>query len=258
VPKPLCHSAPLMAVMPLQRLAVAQKDGQVVIIKLEGTTLTQETRFQVRKFKDYVKSGGIDEMRFNPAGDLLATGAHSDGKGNYIDIFSTEDPDASKWKKVKTLEGHTSFVTGLDWDVDGSIIKSTNGNPELLYHDTKGDKNSIPSGATSFSDTEWATFSTIVGWPVQGIFRTMEGQGKQMDMTDVNMVDINQCNTTIACGDDYGQVELYRYPCTRKGDQGKYYQGHSSHVTNVKFSPSSSHLISTGGHDLSVFQWRCT
>ena len=95
-------------------------------------------------------------------------GAHSDGKGNYIDIFSTEDPDASKWKKVKTLEGHTSFVTGLDWDVDGSIIKSTNGNPELLYHDTKGDKNSIPSGATSFSDTEWATFSTIVGWPVQG------------------------------------------------------------------------------------------
>ena len=93
---------------------------------------------------------------------------------------------------------------------------------------------------------------------VAGIFRTMEGQGKQMDMTDVNMVDINQCNTTIACGDDYGQVELYRYPCTRKGDQGKYYQGHSSHVTNVKFSPSSSHLISTGGHDLSVFQWRCT
>ena len=74
MPKPLCHSAPLMAVMPLQRLAVAQKDGQVVIIKLEGTTLTQETRFQVRKFKDYVKSGGIDEMRFNPAGDLLATG----------------------------------------------------------------------------------------------------------------------------------------------------------------------------------------
>jgi len=77
-----------------------------------------------------------------------------------------------------------------------------------------------------------------------------------MDMTDVNMVDIDANNELIALGDDYGQVVLYKYPCTRKDDVGSFYQGHSSHVPNVKFSPDSQYLMSVGGHDLSVFQWR--
>jgi len=72
------------------------------------------------------------------------------------------------------------------------------------------------------------------------------------------MVEIDKSNTTIALGDDYGQVALYSYPCTRNDDEGKYYGGHSSHVTNVRFTPDASYLISTGGHDLSVFQWKCS
>ncbi len=34
------------------------------------------------------------------------------------------------------------------------------------------------------------------------------------------------------------------------------YGGHSSHVTNVYFLCDDSHLISTGGKDMSVMQWR--
>ena len=36
------------------------------------------------------------------------------------------------------------------------------------------------------------------------------------------------------------------------------YRGHSSHVTNVRFiaSEEGRHLISIGGHDKSIFQWR--
>lgn len=34
------------------------------------------------------------------------------------------------------------------------------------------------------------------------------------------------------------------------------YGGHSSHVTNVTFLYDDSYLVSTGGKDMSVMQWR--
>lgn len=34
------------------------------------------------------------------------------------------------------------------------------------------------------------------------------------------------------------------------------YAGHSSHVTNVTFLSSDSAVVSTGGKDMSVMQWR--
>jgi len=34
------------------------------------------------------------------------------------------------------------------------------------------------------------------------------------------------------------------------------YRGHSSHVTNVRFTADGNYLISVGGHDKSIFQWR--
>ena len=34
------------------------------------------------------------------------------------------------------------------------------------------------------------------------------------------------------------------------------YRGHSSHVTKVRFTADGNYLISTGGHDKSIFQWK--
>ena len=34
------------------------------------------------------------------------------------------------------------------------------------------------------------------------------------------------------------------------------YKGHSSHVTNVRFTLDGNYLISVGGHDKSIFQWK--
>lgn len=34
------------------------------------------------------------------------------------------------------------------------------------------------------------------------------------------------------------------------------YGGHGSHVTNVRFTHDDGHLVSLGGKDTSIFQWR--
>ena len=49
--------------------------------------------------------------------------------------------------------------------------------------------------------------------------------------------------------DDFGQVKVYRYPVPCKGQTAEIGRGHSSHVTNVKFTGVTNKLLSTGGDD---------
>lgn len=77
--------------------------------------------------------------------------------------------------------------------------------------------------------------------------------------------DINHCDRSaeahqdgyklLATGDDFGKVQIFRYPSMNLASQATVGKGHSSHVTKVKFT-SSGHLISTGGNDTAVIQWK--
>jgi len=114
-------------------------------------------------------------------------------------------------------------------------------------------------------------------WSVLGIW------SGTMDGSDVNAVDRSPCGQLLATADDFGKVSLFRYPCIGSGDKKTTerveYLGHSSHVTAVQWltfpksrlSKSSdgeeskpnnndkenlTYLLSTGGEDKCVFQWK--
>jgi WD40 repeat protein len=55
---------------------------------------------------------------------------------------------------------------------------------------------------------------------------------------------------------DFGGVKLFRWPAPTKKAGHLRYGGHSSHVTNVRFSPDALYLASTGGFDRAVMVWR--
>ena len=89
-----------------------------------------------------------------------------------------------------------------------------------------------------------------------------------MDGTDVNNADRSPGGNLIATGDDFGKVNLYKYPCSLTGGApGSCFTGHTSHVTAVEWlskdnikcsSRSDDYLITCGGEDKCVFQWKCT
>jgi len=241
-------------------LAVAMKDGKIAIFdwnqadgKLEKTNEFQKRDYT--KMPLWPEAGGIDELRFSPDGTMLATGCHSEGKGGSggkIDIYQTNG-----WTRSAQCTGHTAQVRHLDWTEDSNNLHSTDSNPELLFWDARGG-NLMRSGASALANATWASFSTEVGWPVQGIYRKLPGFVKQMDGSDVNMCDVNPDKDLLVVGDDFGNVTLYNYPCTNKKDGALYFEGHSSFVTNVKFSKDGNYVFSVGGHDLSIMQWRLT
>lgn len=53
----------------------------------------------------------------------------------------------------------------------------------------------------------------------------------------------------LATGDDYSKVNVFRYPSLNKNSKCVENRGHSSHVTNVKFTKDDKRILSTGGED---------
>lgn len=181
-------------------------------------------------------------MSYNPKCDRLAVGSHD----NFIYIYDVE----SNYKFLFKLKGHSSFITALDWSLqDPSYIRSNCGAYELLFFNVAS-KMQDKSGASNTRDMIWASQSCKLGWHVEGIFP--EG----CDGTHINGVDgCNELNL-IATGDDYGLVNIYRNPCRTKKHVARSFRGHSEHVTQVKFMNRGDFLISIGGMDQTVIQWR--
>ena len=98
-------------------------------------------------------------------------------------------------------------------------------------------------------DTDWDSWTCTLGWPVQGIWPP------SADGTDINAVDRSHDHRLLATADDFGKVKLFRYPCVEKSAQFIELRGHSSHVTNIRWSFDDRYMISAGGNDRCIFVW---
>ncbi|MGH0145224.1 UNVERIFIED_CONTAM: hypothetical protein FKN15_004327 [Acipenser sinensis] len=76
------------------------------------------------------------------------------------------------------------------------------------------------------------------------------------DGTDINALCRSHNERVVAVADDFCKVHLFQYPCPKPKAPSHRYDGHGSHVTNVRFTHNDSHLISMGGKDTSILQWR--
>jgi len=147
-----------------------------------------------------------------------------------------------------TCVGHSSFITHIDFTADSANLRSTCGAHELLFWDcASGDQ--VTNGSSALRDTEWATQTVPRGWSVEGVWY------RGSDGTDINGVDANHARQLLAAVDDLGRVLVYNYP-TGKGATGNPLRGHSSHVTNVRWDALDKTLLTTGGNDRAIMQWR--
>ncbi|XP_052001277.1 echinoderm microtubule-associated protein-like 1 isoform X2 [Xyrauchen texanus] len=185
----------------------------------------------------------LSVMRFSPDGNFLAIGSHD----NYIYIYAVAE-NGKKYNRVGKCSGHSSFITHLDWSVDSQYLVSNSGDYEILYWIPSVCKQVISVESTR--DIEWATFTCTLGFQVFGLWP--DGS----DGTDINAVCSSNAKRLLVTGDDFGKVHLFSFPCTQSRAPSHIYGGHSSHVTNVNFLFDDSHIVSTGGKDMSVMQWR--
>ncbi|XP_048858716.1 echinoderm microtubule-associated protein-like 4 isoform X3 [Brienomyrus brachyistius] len=186
----------------------------------------------------------LSVMRYSVDGTLLAVGSHD----NFIYLYTVSEK-GRKYSRHGKCTGHSSYITHLDWSPDNKFIMSNSGDYEILYWD-------IPNGCklirnrSECKDIDWATYTCVLGFHVFGVWP--EGS----DGTDINALVRSHNRKVIALADDFCKVHLFQYPCSRPKAPSQKYSAHSSHVTNVSFLHNDSHLVSTGGKDTSIVQWR--
>nr|XP_057946177.1 echinoderm microtubule-associated protein-like 1 isoform X3 [Doryrhamphus excisus] len=185
----------------------------------------------------------ISVMSFGPDGNFLAIGSHD----NYIYIYAVAE-NGRKYSRVGKCSGHSSFITHLDWSVDSQYLVSNSGDYEILYWIPSVCKQVV--SMETIRDIEWATHTCTLGFQVFGMWS--DGS----DGTDINAASRSNNKSLLATGDDFGKVHLFSYPCSQFKAPSHVYGCHSSHVTNVTFLCNDSCLVSTGGKDMSVMQWR--
>jgi hypothetical protein len=60
----------------------------------------------------------------------------------------------------------------------------------------------------------------------------------------------------LVSADDFAHIKLFNYPVVADDAPYKSFRGHASHVMCVRFTCDDRHVISVGGHDRAIFQWR--
>ncbi|XP_049595384.1 echinoderm microtubule-associated protein-like 1 isoform X9 [Syngnathus scovelli] len=185
----------------------------------------------------------LSVMSFGPDGNFLAIGSHD----SYIYIYAVAE-NGRKYSRVGKCSGHSSFITHLDWSVDSQYLVSNSGDYEILYWIPSVCKQVV--SMETIRDIEWATHTCTLGFQVFGMWS--DGS----DGTDINAGSRSNDKSLLATGDDFGKVHLFSFPCSQFRAPSHVYGGHSSHVTNVTFLYNDSCLVSTGGKDMSVMQWR--
>jgi len=217
--------------------AIGSQDGKVELYALDQDWATPA------KFSKKFHGETVDALVFSPDGKTLASGSWD---------MSIHLIDVATFTSLHTLKGHSSSILQLTYSTDGKHLISNSKDYEILYWSTATGKKVQESTVV---DSEWHQWSCILGWPVVGVFR--EGA----DGTDVNSAHISDAKEengyrVVATSDDFGKVNLLRYPALKPKCPIKSFDGHSSHVTRVRFNHDATHVFSTGGNDLSLFQWK--
>uniref|UniRef100_A0A8L2RA46 EMAP like 2 n=1 Tax=Rattus norvegicus TaxID=10116 RepID=A0A8L2RA46_RAT len=170
---------------------------------------------------------------------------------------SIEDPARSAGFHPSGSVLAVGTVTGrwllLDTDTRDLVAIHTDGNEQIsVVSFSPGDAATCKqiTSADTVRNVQWATATCVLGFGVFGIWP--EGA----DGTDINAVARSHDGNLLVSADDFGKVHLFSYPCCQPRALSHKYGGHSSHVTNVAFLWDDSMVLTTGGKDTSVLQWR--
>jgi WD40 repeat protein len=242
-PKPRTMGASTLSVYPpnqcARAVAINPKTGHVAVGINNGELSIRKSLRDLDNIvvQKHDAKEWIEALQYSPCGEFLAVGSHD----NKIYIYD------SHYKLVSKCAKHSSFITSVDWSNDSQYIQATDGAYEILFFNAHTGQQ-MTGGATALRDEQWNTWTSRIGWPVQGIYPS------GVDGSHINGVERSHGGDIVATGDDWRLLNLMRYPCL-KGGKPKAYVGHSEHVVRVKFDNQDRQLYSIGGYDRTLIQW---
>lgn len=215
-----------------KHIAIGMLNGYLLVVESEKWA-------PVAKTQHSSNGQGITVITFSPDNKLCAVG----GEDGRIKLYNVD----SKFRTSKVIKKSTSPITAIDFEKNGKYFMTNNKAQEILFFESHSGRHFQEFNI--ISNLQWHTWSCPLGQPVQGIMAA------NSDGTDIQCCSRAPDGGVIATGDQYGCINLFKYPCPQPDAARSKYVGHSAAVKNLSFSLTSNHLISCGGEDLAIFQW---
>jgi len=182
----------------------------------------------------------VSDIKFSPDGETLAVGS-VDGTIYLYDVHL-------EWNLRATFTKSLGGIVHFDFDTNSEFIQNSDIANDIYFSNAADGKQIADH--TALRDVPWATWTLNVGWPVSGLAQRTTSQ------PTVNCVSRSKDQMLVVSGDDFGYLRLFNYPCDKEGAQCKAYKGHSCRVSNALFTLNDEYVVSTGGRDLCLFQWK--
>jgi len=218
-------------------MSARQYDGKWVIMDTEDYQIAHEARDSTKWLTD---------CKFSPSGEFLAFGSF-DNKIYIYNVYSGYALNA-------TISQHQAFITNFDFSDDSAWLQSNCAGFELNFFEV--DTGMFIPAPSRLRDTVWATQNCTMGWSVQGIWPAHK-DGTEITVAECNLFRVGD-GAIVACGDNYGRINLRRYPSTSSFSAAKQYRGTSNPITRLRFVAGDAFLVSLSGTDKTIFQWSHT
>jgi WD40 repeat protein len=103
-------------------------NGHIAVGHNDGTLSIRESKDNLNNnvFSNTNSNEWIEAMRYSPCGSKLAVGSHD----NAVYVYNVTD----NYKLIGKCTGGSSYVTSVDWSLDGKYIRIVNGSYELLFY----------------------------------------------------------------------------------------------------------------------------
>lgn len=192
--------------------------------------------------------GCIREIKFSPNDLKFAVGTSS----RAVDIYTAHD-----FKRRANLKWHQAAVHHLDWSIDSKLVQTTSEAKELIFVDTT-DLTIVQNveKRAEVRNEEWQTQTCDIGWSVQGIWKEDKKDPKQVRSIDRSNNKFFREYQALAVGENDGSVRLYKYPCVQPSAKSVSSKGHSSFISNLKWTADDQYIISTGCEDQTIIIWQ--
>jgi len=230
-------------------VAAGSEDGWVYLFtwfENRALELVAQYEFPVKKGRE---AEGVSYMRFSEDDDILAV-AHMDANLYCFTVTGYEKNwTLEPWKAAN----HRAAPTHIQWSADGTIVKVLTRDYEIAHWMVDRETRSLKfyPHQPDPDEVKWAGDPLVAGWDVQGCYQA------EWDGTDLNDVTLSGDGQFLVAGDDFGMVRMYKYPAvSNKPEAHRMYLGHSSFVVGVEFCRDDKYLITCGGNDMAIFQWK--
>jgi len=197
----------------------------------------------------------VSALRFSPDSKILGC-THMNSRLYLFDVLLDASDNSCDLKQWHSTMDHIAAPIQLQFSTNSGeheVIKTFTRDYEIV-HWILNRQNKDCKFCPWIPDPNELTFyddPLIAGYDVKGCYLSNKG----WDGTDLNDIALTKDKKLVISGDDYGTIRVYNYPAIEQKPYKSYTQ-HAEFVVAVKLLSDDSELISCGGADRAIFEWK--